>query len=114
MNHEFTRISLFRRIPVLFQADAQIGGNKRSAPIEEVIATIRDRNIGIASAWRHVRVAGKEVVFGLEEDGVGIAPTTENVSEEAVKLVDEWKQKILKGEVKVPATDEEFASFSVK
>ncbi|MDQ0245746.1 basic membrane protein A [Bacillus fengqiuensis] len=57
---------------------------------------------------------GKEVVFGLEEDGVGIAPTTENVSEEAVKLVDEWEQKILKGEVKVPATDEEFASFSVQ
>lgn len=57
---------------------------------------------------------GKEVVFGLEEDGVGIAPTTENISEETVKLVDEWKQKILNGEVKVPATDEEFASFSVK
>jgi basic membrane protein A and related proteins len=54
---------------------------------------------------------GENVVFGLEEEGVGIAPTTDNVSEEALKLVEEYKQKILKGEIKVPATDEEFAEF---
>ncbi|MCA1030133.1 BMP family protein [Bacillus timonensis] len=54
---------------------------------------------------------GKETVFGLEENGVGIAPTTENVSKEALDLVEEYKQKILSGELEVPMTDEEFAAM---
>jgi basic membrane protein A and related proteins len=57
---------------------------------------------------------GKEVVFGLKENGIGIAPTTDNLSKEELSLVEEWKQKILNGDVKVPTTDEEFANFSVK
>lgn len=54
---------------------------------------------------------GKEVKFGLEEEGVGIAPTTDNVSQEALDLVEEFKQKILKGEVKVPQNDAEYEEF---
>lgn len=54
---------------------------------------------------------GKETVFGLAEDGVGIAPTTENVSQEALDLVEEFKQKILDGEIEVPKTDDEYAAF---
>ncbi len=55
---------------------------------------------------------GEIVEFGLEEDGVGIAPTTDNVSEEALKMVEEYKEKIVAGEVEVPKTDDEFASFN--
>ncbi|UII57471.1 BMP family protein [Cytobacillus spongiae] len=54
---------------------------------------------------------GKETVFGLEEDAVGIAPTTENVSKEALDLVKEYQEKILAGEITVPKTDEEFKTF---
>jgi basic membrane protein A and related proteins len=54
---------------------------------------------------------GKETVFGLAEEGVGIAPTTDNVSQEALDLVEEYKQKILDGEIEVPKTDDEFAAF---
>jgi len=54
---------------------------------------------------------GKEVVFGLEEDGVGIAPTKDNLTEDTLKAVDEYQQKILKGEIKVPATDDEYKEF---
>lgn len=54
---------------------------------------------------------GEEVVFGLEEDGVGIAPTTENVSEEALSLVEEYKQKILSGDLTIPSTDEEYEQY---
>ncbi|MDF0725125.1 BMP family protein [Cytobacillus sp. S13-E01] len=54
---------------------------------------------------------GKETVFGLEENGVGISPTTENLSEDTLKQIDEYKEKILSGEITVPRTDEEFASF---
>ena len=35
---------------------------------------------------------GKEVVFGLKEE-VGIAPSQDNVSKDALKAVDEYKQK---------------------
>lgn len=54
---------------------------------------------------------GEEVVFGLEEDGIGIAPTTENVSEEALSLVEEYQQKILSGDLVVPSTDDEYEEF---
>ncbi|MEQ2526545.1 BMP family protein [Bacillaceae bacterium CLA-AA-H227] len=54
---------------------------------------------------------GKETVFGLKEEGVGIAPTTENVSQDALDLVEDYKQKILSGEIEVPKTDEEFEAF---
>lgn len=54
---------------------------------------------------------GRTTMFGLKEDGVGIAPTTENVSQEALDLVEEYKQKILDGEIDIPATDDEFAEY---
>lgn len=54
---------------------------------------------------------GKEVVFGLKEDGVGIAPSQDNVSKDALKAVDEYKQKILDGDITVPQTDKEFKEF---
>ncbi|MGN1400384.1 MAG: BMP family protein [Bacillus sp. (in: firmicutes)] len=47
---------------------------------------------------------GEQVEYGLEEGAVGIAPTTDNVSEEALAAVDEWTAKIKNGEVKVPTT----------
>jgi basic membrane protein A and related proteins len=54
---------------------------------------------------------GKIVEFGLEEDGVGIAPTKDNVSEEALKSVDDYKKKIIAGELSVPKTDAEYEEF---
>lgn len=48
---------------------------------------------------------GQAVEYGLKEDGVGIAPTSKNnVPEDVLKQVDEWKQKIINGEVNVPTT----------
>ncbi|MFZ3587859.1 BMP family lipoprotein [Bacillus sp. DJP31] len=57
---------------------------------------------------------GQIVEFGLDNDGVGIAPTTDNVTEESLALVEEYKKKILDGEIEVPATDEEYETFLKK
>lgn len=57
---------------------------------------------------------GENVVFGLKDNAVGIAPTTDNVDEETLKLVDEYKQKILDGEITVPQTDDEYKDFESK
>ncbi|WP_026692429.1 BMP family lipoprotein [Peribacillus kribbensis] len=54
---------------------------------------------------------GKVVEYGLNENGVGIAPTKDNVSPEALKAVDEWTAKIKSGEVKVPGTPAELKNF---
>ncbi|OZM58050.1 BMP family ABC transporter substrate-binding protein [Lottiidibacillus patelloidae] len=51
---------------------------------------------------------GQVLSYSLADGGVGIAPTTDNVSEEALAKVEEYKQKIINGEITVPKTDDEF------
>lgn len=54
---------------------------------------------------------GKTLEFGLKEEGVGIAPTKDNVSQDAQTKVEEYTKKILNGEIKVPATEEEYKAY---
>ncbi|OEH94149.1 BMP family lipoprotein [Bacillus solimangrovi] len=54
---------------------------------------------------------GELLQFGLEEDAVGIAPSQENVTDESLQKVEEFKEKILNGEIEVPTTDEEYESY---
>ncbi|MBU9713158.1 BMP family lipoprotein [Evansella tamaricis] len=54
---------------------------------------------------------GEILEFGLDDEGVGIAPTTDNVTQESLDAVEEWKQKILNGEITVPQTDEEYEEY---
>ncbi|SDZ18486.1 basic membrane protein A [Evansella caseinilytica] len=54
---------------------------------------------------------GEILEFGLDDEGVGIAPTVDNVTEESLNAVEEWKQRILDGEITVPQTDDEYDEF---
>ncbi|MCM3762005.1 BMP family ABC transporter substrate-binding protein [Alkalihalobacillus oceani] len=54
---------------------------------------------------------GEILEYGLEEDAVGIAPTTDNVPQEALDAVDEYKVQIQDGEISVPQTDEEYEEY---
>ncbi|MFY0544794.1 BMP family lipoprotein [Brevibacillus sp. H7] len=55
---------------------------------------------------------GKQTVLGLAEEGVGIAPTTNvNVPADILEKVNTFREKIIKGELKVPATKDEFNNF---
>ncbi|WP_249870793.1 BMP family lipoprotein [Oceanobacillus saliphilus] len=46
---------------------------------------------------------GEETSLGLKEDGVDIAPTSDkNVSPEVLDVVEEYRQKIIDGEIEVP------------
>ncbi|WP_199478309.1 BMP family lipoprotein [Peribacillus saganii] len=66
----------------------------------------------VAQRAKDGKFPGGEVIeYGLEENGVSIAPTQDNVSEEALKAVEEWTGKIKSGEVTVPATRDELKSF---
>ena len=53
-------------------------------------------------------IKGGENVYDLSKGGVDIAPTTNLLSEDVLKKVEEVKAKILSGEVVVPGTKEEF------
>ncbi len=64
----------------------------------------------ISKDYKDGKYAGGEtVVYGLAEDGVGIAPTSDkHVPKDILDLVEEQKEKIIKGEIKVPGTEDEF------
>ncbi|WP_147803112.1 BMP family lipoprotein [Alkalicoccus halolimnae] len=54
---------------------------------------------------------GEVIELGLEDDGVGIAETQDDVSQEALDAVEEYEQMITDGEIEVPQTDEEYEEF---
>lgn len=55
---------------------------------------------------------GKNIVYGLKDEGVNYAPTTKkNTPEDVIKLMDDYKKQIIDGKIKVPATADEFKNF---
>ncbi|MBB3906105.1 BMP family lipoprotein [Anoxybacteroides rupiense] len=103
-----------------------IGVDKDQAPEGEVTVGGKTYNVTLTSMVKRVDVAvydvakkakegqfpgGKTLEYGLPENGVGIAPTQDNIKPEVLKAVDEWKQKIINGEVKVPSTRDEYKKF---
>lgn len=59
---------------------------------------------------------GQTTVYGLAEDGVGLAPINDELSNKAdiETAVKEWQDKIKSGAVKAPATLAELKTFSAK
>lgn len=55
---------------------------------------------------------GEILEFGLEDDGVFLAPTNEDAYTEEIKAkVEEWKDKIANGDIEVPKTRDELKKF---
>jgi basic membrane protein A len=86
------------------------------APDHTLSSMIKRVDVAVFEVTKQVKEnkfqGGKEVELGLKDDGVGIAETTsKHVPEDVLKKVEEFKQKIIKGEIKVPSTEEEFKSF---
>ncbi|MBU5267739.1 BMP family lipoprotein [Virgibacillus proomii] len=55
---------------------------------------------------------GKILEFGLEDDGVFLASTNEDAYPEEIKVkVEEWKEKIVNGDIEVPKTRDELKKF---
>ncbi|MBO0959867.1 BMP family ABC transporter substrate-binding protein [Neobacillus sp. MM2021_6] len=59
---------------------------------------------------------GKVALYGLAEDGVGLAPINDKVANKAEieSSVKEWIEKIKSGDLQVPETQDELKTFSVK
>ncbi|RAL26367.1 BMP family lipoprotein [Thermoflavimicrobium daqui] len=54
--------------------------------------------------------AGKHLDLGFKEDALGLADS-KHMSDDVKKKVEEFKQKIIKGEIKVPKDENELKSF---
>ncbi|WP_432665667.1 BMP family ABC transporter substrate-binding protein [Wukongibacter baidiensis] len=54
---------------------------------------------------------GKITALTLAEDGVGIPAENPNLTEEVVKEIEAYKEKIVKGEIAVPATMDDLKTF---
>lgn len=55
---------------------------------------------------------GEIVVYGLKEDGVGISESAKiNTAPEVLDQAEQYKQKIVAGEIKVPKTKEEYEEY---
>lgn len=54
---------------------------------------------------------GKVIEYGLAEKGVGIAPTTKNVSPSVLDQVNNYQQEIINGSIVVPTTDKEYEKY---
>ncbi|KYD23812.1 hypothetical protein B4113_3177 [Geobacillus sp. B4113_201601] len=104
-----------------------IGVDKDQAPEGEVKVGDKTYNVTLTSMVKRVDVAvydlakqakagnfpgGKTIEYGLPENGIRVATTGGNVPENVLKAVDEWKQKIIKGEVKVPTNRKEYEQFA--
>ncbi|MBU5595066.1 BMP family protein [Amphibacillus sp. MSJ-3] len=88
---------------------------------------IGDSNVTLTSMIKRVDIAvsdiavmamngefpgGERLVFGLEDDAIGVADTNEEAfTDEMSQAVDEWMVKILDGDIVVPQTDDELADF---
>ncbi len=62
---------------------------------------------------------GEVIVLGLKENGVGLAPTSnetipEDIRADVLAKVEEFKNKIVNDEIQVPQTEEEFEAWSIE
>jgi len=110
----------------LFQAAQEKGPGNWAIGVDSDQYSLAPDNI-LTSMMKRVDVAVYETIeaakdgnfqagstiFGLKEDGVGLAPTTSNnTPQEVIDRADELRQMIIDGEFTVPATEEELDNFS--
>ncbi|GGC89977.1 putative lipoprotein YufN [Thalassobacillus devorans] len=88
---------------------------------------INDTNVTLTSMVKRVDVAvqdvstnamngefpgGEVVEYGLEDDAISVATTNEEAMTDEIKTaVEDWKEKIVNGEVEVPSTIDEVKEF---
>ena len=86
------------------------------APQNILTSALKKVNVGVYETVKAFKngdsIGGKERVYGLKEDGVGIPESTKNlVSQDIIDYVNTMAEKVKNGEVKVPSTKEEYNSM---
>ena len=87
------------------------------APENILTSALKKVNVGVYETVKAFiegeEIGGKERVYGLKEDGVGIPESTKNlVSQDIIDYVNEMAEKIKNGEIKVPATKDDYEAMN--
>lgn len=89
----------------------------QNAIAPETVITSAMKNLDIASyniakeVYEGNFKGGTAITNTLNNGGVGIAKVNNKVTEEQIKIIEEYSEKIVNGEIKVPATSEEYTDF---
>ena len=83
------------------------------APNNVLTSALKKVNVGVYNVVKELvngnLQGGQAKVYGLKEDGVGIPESTKNlVPQEVLDYVNEMKEKVKNGDIKVPATESEY------
>lgn len=93
------------------------GGKQQNIVITSAMKRVDNAVVDIATKAKDGKFpGGKTTVYGLAENGVGLAPINPDVPNKAAmdKAVADWTDKIKSGAIKVPATRAELKTFSAK
>ena len=87
------------------------------APENILTSALKKVNVGVYETVKAFvegeEIGGKERVYGLKEDGVGIPESTKNlVPQDIIDYVNEMAEKVKNGEIKVPATKDEYEAMN--
>jgi basic membrane protein A and related proteins len=89
------------------EGSVTVDGEEMNITLTSMVKRVDTAVIDVAERAMAGEFPGGEIVeYGLEDDGVGIAPTQDNLSEDVLAKVEEWKEKIVNGEVEVPTKPE--------
>jgi basic membrane protein A len=95
--------------------DQYAQGLPQNVTLTSMVKRVDKAIYDVASKAKQDKFPGGQVLeYGLKENGVGLAPTTKNVSKKALDAVNKYKQKIIDGSIVVPTTDKEFAAYEAK
>ena len=83
------------------------------APNNVLTSALKKVNVGVYDVVKELvngnLQGGQAKVYGLKEDGVGIPESTKNlVPQKVLDYVNEMKEKVKNGDIKVPATESEY------
>ncbi|MGE6629893.1 BMP family lipoprotein [Bacillus sp. NPDC077027] len=92
--------------------EGKVPGTDTSVTLTSMIKKVDAAVLDLTTKAKEGKFPGGEVItYGLNEGAVDISPSQDNLSKDVLKKVQEWKEKIIKGDVKVPATRDELKDF---
>lgn len=82
-----------------------VNGEEMSVTLTSMVKRVDLAVKDVADKAMNGQFPGGEVIeYGLDANGVSIAPTQDNLTPETIAAVEEWTEKIKNGEVEVPST----------
>ena len=94
------------------EGDVEVGGKTYNvtltSTLKRVDVAVKDT---ATKAMKGEFPGGKTVTYGLADGGVELSTTGDHISEDNWKVINEWKDKIVSGDLVVPSTDDELNDY---